>query len=377
MGFLPESNAVACRQQAFAHMIKASGYTPVLIGINKNLSWHEYKKEVFNDVECYSIKYASSLSEKLFDSFAIKKTFLKIFEDIGIERIKCFIMQDYQFNTMHMLNKFCRKNKIAFVADLMDWFTPTRDYTLGKNIFKTIDMFFRANFLYPFLNNKIFISSKFYNRFKNDKRNGIIIPCTCTDSSKETASDTPLHDSIKITFAGEPGLRFQKEKLDWVVKALYECNNTIEMNIIGITKDDFILRSGDIGKHLTDYIHFYGRLPRSECLAIIKNSDFSIIVRQSNNLTNYGFSSKICESFACGIPVIATDTSDNKKYIIDGVTGYVCNPDYDSIKLLLHQIDQLDRASIVEMHNNLRENNPLSPENYMECFSAFIENLII
>lgn len=377
MGFLPEGNAVASRQQAISHMITECGYTPVLIGICKDVAFGEYKKEIHNDVVCYSVKYASSLLNKAFDSFSIKKTFLKIFEDIGIDRIKCFIMQDYQFNAMRKMKNVCHKNGIAFAADLMDWFTPTRDYSISKNIFKSIDMFIRANFLYPSLKNKIYVSSKFAKRFNKPKRNELIFPCTCKDIENTTNEALLSRKNITITFAGEPGSRFQKEKIDWVVQALYENASSIDMNIIGITKDTFVSRSPKMEKYLTDHIHFFGRIPRHECISVIKNSDFSIVPRLSNNLTMYGFSTKICESFVCGIPVIATDTSDNKKYIIDGENGFVCDANYESLKQLLNQIDKLDRKSIIHMHQSLSKSNPLSTKQFMNCFSSFIKNLII
>lgn len=378
MGFLPESNAVACRQQAFAKMIIDSGYTPILIGVSKDMeNFNTFKKDTFNDIDCYSIKYPSSLKDKIVDSFKIVNTFKKIFEDIGIDRIKCFIMQDYQFNTMHKINKFCIKNEIAYVADLMDWFTPTSDYSLSKNIFKSFDMFVRAHFVYPHLKNKIHISHSFFNRFKNKRNNDIIIPCTCKDIKNDTSITHDKNDGLEITFAGEPGKRFQKEKIDWLIKALYENKSKIKVNIIGITKDVFISRSPSMEKYLTNMINFHGRLPRSHCVSFIENSDFSIIVRLKNKLTTYGFSSKICESFACGTPVIATDTSDNKIYIKDSVNGFVCNADYESLKELLYKVEQLDSKVILQMRSNIMQNNPLSTEVYGESFSSFIKNLIV
>ena len=75
---------------------KNSGYTPVLIGISNDVPFNSYKKYYFNDVCCYDIKYAKTALEKLKDTSVIKKTLVSILEDIGVDRIKCFIRQDYQ-----------------------------------------------------------------------------------------------------------------------------------------------------------------------------------------------------------------------------------------------------------------------------------------
>ena len=149
------------------------------------------------------------------------------------------------------------------------------------------------------------------------------------------------------------------------------------MNIVGITKDNFVLRDNTLEEHLTDNLHFHGKKTRGECISIISNSDFTIIPRQRNKLTMFGFSSKICESFACGIPVITTDTSDNKLYIKNGINGFVCDPDYDSLKKQLAEIEKLARSQILQMHRNLSEENPLGVNKFIKAFSRFIDNLIV
>lgn len=378
MGFLPDHNAVACREQVFRYMSKESGYTPILIGISNEVPFNNYKKYMHDDVCCYDIKYAKTPIEKLKDSYAIRKTLVSIFEDIGAEKIKCFIMQDYQLGPMQYLKKYCDTKGIAFAVDIMDWFTPSRYCSIIKNISKSIDTYLRMHWFYPHLNNKICISHKFKEYFKDDKsKNTMVFPSTCKDVDKMLQYACDAEKNLTISFAGCLGENGAKERIDWVIKALYENKSCIEFNIIGVSKETFLLRFPEFEGLITNNIHFWGHMPRQECIKILKNSDFSIIVRKSNKLTEYGFSSKICEAFAYGIPVIATDNSDNKLYIRNGISGYICDSNYDSLKKLLAKIEKLDKDTIYRMHREVENSNPLSVRNYIDEFSNFINKLIV
>lgn len=378
MGFLPDHNAVACREQALGHIAKEAGFIPVLIGVHKEVPFGEFEKNYYHCMDCYSIRYADTIAEKLKDTCVIEKTLVRILEDIGVERIKCFIMQDYQIWPMKRMARYCKANGIAFSADIMDWFTPSRDYSLIKNISKTLDTYYRMYWFYPRLDNKIYITHKFDLYFRKSKqKNTMVLPCTCKDDSLPQCGTEIGNQKITITFAGFLGRKCEKEKLDWLVQALYDNQSAIRLNIIGITQETFEQRFPELADKITEFIHFYGYLPRPACVEILERSDFAVIVRKSSKLTEYGFSSKICEAFTHGIPVIATNTSDNAMYIKDGINGYVCDADYESVKGLLKKIETLDREEIRQMRHNVRECNPLSVSHYIDQFSAFIRNLII
>lgn len=378
MGFLPDHNAVACREQALGHLAKEAGFIPVLIGIHKEVPFAEFEKKRYHGMDCYSIRYANTIAEKLKDTYVIEKTLVRIMEDIGVERIKCFMMQDYQIWPMKRMVRYCKAHEIAFSADIMDWFTPSRDYSLIKNISKTLDTYYRMHWFYPRLDNKIYITHKFDRFFRKSKqKNTMVLPCTCKDGQLPRRGMETSNQNITITFAGFLGRKCEKEKLDWLVRALYDNQSAISLNIIGITRETFEQRVPELADKITEHIHFCGYLPRSACVEILERSDFAVIVRKSSKLTEYGFSSKICEAFAHGIPVIATDISDNAMYIKNGINGYVCDANYESVKGLLQKIETLDRDEIRQMRHNVRESNPLSVSHYIDRFSAFIRDLII
>lgn len=378
MGFLPDQNAVACREQAMGCMIREIGYEPILIGIDDKIPFGEFEKRLYDDLECYSIRYARSIKDRIKDTFVVEKTLIRILEMIGVEKIKCFIMQDYQLRPMKQMVRYCRNAGIAFTVDMMDWFVPMRDCSWIKNISKSIDTFFRMHWFYSGLKNKICITHKFEDHFARIKKsNSMVLPCTCKDVQGYADQADTNTDTVTMTFAGFLGRKCEKEKLDWLIQALYENHSTIELNIVGITQEMFVENVPELADRVTERIHFYGYLPHDKCIEILRQSDFAVIIRKRNKLTEYGFSSKICEAFAHGIPVFATNNSDNALYIRNGVNGYVCEADYESVKKQLIIIEKMEIDKRYEMRQNLCVQNPLSIKHYTNRFSDFIRNLEI
>lgn len=374
MGFLPDQNAVANREQVIAQLSKDIGYQPVLIGINRDLKHGEYKRYYINNILCYDIKYPENLKEKFFDIFIFNHTIKNILIDIDLNDIKCFIMQDYQFSNMKKIYNFLKKNQIPFIPDIMDWFVPSKDAGIVKNLIKSIDTYLRMYFFYPKLDNRICISHSFSTFFQKFGINSFVLPCTSINMKKAELNQKH-YKRKKLFFAGNPGLKFEKEKLDWVIKAMHEIQMPLELYIFGIDKEDAIKNNPSINKYINNNIHFNGIQPREKCLKVLERSDFSLIIRKKSKLSIYGFSSKICESFSMGIPVLATDVGDNKLYIKDMVNGFIAYPSYNSVKEMLIKIAKLDDKEMLKLKFNIRNNNDLDYHHYLDEFNKFIQNL--
>lgn len=61
----------------------------------------------------------------------------------------------------------------------------------------------------------------------------------------------------------------------------------------------------------------------SKVPALLNKYDFSFLLRELNAQTHYGFSTKLGEYLAAGLPVIYTNVSDNSIYLKDTVHGYI------------------------------------------------------
>lgn len=375
MGFLPDKNAVAIREMVFADMLEEISFEPILIGINKDVKLGEYRKVAYDDRVVYEVGYSRTAMEKIKDNCVFSDVMIRIFQDIGVNNIQAFIMQDYQYGPMNKLSKYCAKNRILFIADVMDWFVPTADESLFKNVFKSVDTYRRMYFLYPRLEKMICISYKFKEFFSKKRKNIdiVVIPPVVhkvTDINFENKED---NKKIQLVFAGNPGKRFDKEKLDWIIKALYENKSELLLKILGADKENTIKDNPELEKYITKNVIFLGQQEHEKAVNILRESDFSIIVRKKSKLSNYGFSSKIAEAFQYGVPVLATDVSDNSRYIKHEVNGFVCGSGYEEVKSMLKYVEQLSSKEISDMKRNAYDNSELYCDFYVDSLKKIIE----
>lgn len=74
---------------------------------------------------------------------------------------------------------------------------------------------------------------------------------------------------------------------------------------------------------LNDVVKIYGTIPGYEVPFVLIQFDYGLLLREVNLQTHFGFSTKLGEYLASGLPVIYTDVSDNIKYLKDSEHGFL------------------------------------------------------
>ena len=369
--FIEEKNALCQRAMAICKSAKSLGYTPILVGMSKSVSQKEFRKgRLSNGQIYYEIEYPNNTGEWIRSLFTAHDA-IRVFDDIDPRSIKNIVVADYRFLPMCAIKRYCKRNNVDFTIDVQDWFMPRPIWSV-KTWIKMLDNFCRLRILYPSVERKICISRGFATMYKKTSKLALLPGTTDPTEDKWNSEQYKKNkEKIVLSFAGRPGKHCEKEKIDWVMRAIYELRDIkrIEFHVAGITKDEFLADNPGLKKYAEqDEIVFYGNLTHEECVNLIIKSDFTVLIRPNNKLSNYGFSTKISESFACGTPIIATTTSDIREYIVDMRNGLVTECNYQSVKNALKKICALKSADIEEMHIYTKLNNPLA-------FSCFDEEL--
>ena len=110
--------------------------------------------------------------------------------------------------------------------------------------------------------------------------------------------------------------------------------------------------------HVSDSVSFVGFIPDSEVPEYLASSDVYVSTALSD-----GWSASTSEAMACGLPVVITDFGDNRRWVEDGVNGFVV-PSRDPqtlasrvVHLLRHERDRIEfgrvNRRVIEMRNNL------------------------
>jgi len=70
---------------------------------------------------------------------------------------------------------------------------------------------------------------------------------------------------------------------------------------------------------VSDSVKFVGWVPENELPCYITSADIYV----STSLSDAGLAASTAEAMACGLPVIITDFGDNRKWVQDGVNGFI------------------------------------------------------
>ncbi len=282
----------------------------------------------------------------------------------------------YNCTLIWWLQSFCKKNKIYLVTDLTEWYDNNEQRIVEKPGY-----YFSMNYVQPRVKNKIVISSYLGQYFS--KTHNLVVPAMCDASEPKwnnVVSVVEEFDGISLIYAGNPA---KKDAVHFVIRAVQRLVNEgekIRFLILGVTREIYINRYKDLlpNQQLSKNICFLGRVSQDVVPSYYAAADFMVLLREQTRKNNAGFPTKFAESFTSGTPVIANLTSDLKKYLKDGVTGFVVEePSEEAIyRVLKNKVAGLDRSTIEQMKKNV--NNvamQFDYHMYVEPLKEFVDNL--
>lgn len=380
--FLPDKSAGAQRSLSLCKSFNELGYRVVLIGMNADqpidMSIIESKGECAG-FETFSIPQPKVLKQWIHHSLSISE-FVQVVEHYGAKNIHSIVAMEYEAVALLKLSSYCSKNGILLISDAEEWYEHSR-LPFPLNIAKDIDTNLRMFIVYPhIIRNMICISRFFEHHYEKKVPHRVYIPGTI-DIFDEKWKSIPTYvpnDIFTIGYAGHPGLQFEKERLDWLVRAVEELNIEkvrCRLKIAGVDKEfmDQRLTYNNIPEGIVQYL---GRIPHTDCLKMIASCDFSAIVREDKRVTQAGFPTKLSESFGCGTPLITTASSNVREYISEGETGFVCTGySKDAVKETIRKATKIDREQLIRMHVLLRAKPPLAYHNFTPALKCFIEQI--
>ena len=230
-----------------------------------------------------------------------------------------------------------------------------------------------------FFNGIIVISTKFYKLYSKFNRNIIIIPILADKnifSFKDTQSQNNIEaDIFKIGYFGS--LSEKKDGTFSLIKAVQNLNNQkIELHLYGFgTKYDNLLLKNTI--KTSNNIVYHGFIKNIGVYDNLIKFDLLAAPRHKNLQTTYGFSTKLAEYLISAIPVLASDVSDNSKYLKDNINAFIIpGEDKIDIKKLTEKIeyiyhlnkDELKKIALNGRNTALQYFQPMTYSNELVSF---------
>ncbi len=325
----PEGDAGAIRQKKIAMMLKDIGHKVCVVGLGKYTGKKilQYEGIQYLSLRIFGEKKWSKIRSYLFYWIHLKKFLVAENPDI-------IIMDDMGLSCTIFLKKFCASRNIILIHDSVEWYSPEQ-FKYGKFSIR----YLRKDILNRFLIDKHFrviaISRYLYDYYSSKGIKCAYIPIVITEKDLCEEKHTS-EDKIAYTYAGQPG---KKDFLDVIVHAFSLLSDKdlekIRINIVGCSEEQ-VLNSGiDKGylEKLKNSIIFYGRVPHDKVIEILKKTDFTIMMRQSDQrYAKAGFPTKVVESLSNSTPVICNISSDLGDFLKDEYNALIVD-DFDEYTL--------------------------------------------
>ncbi len=266
--------------------------------------------------------------------------------------------------------RYCQKNNIKFIFDIGEWYSNS--YKFVKRLAKKYDMFLKMRYVCKKYNNYI-VSSSFLANYCGPKKNILMLPAIVTNTIKSIKKEERNNNSnvIKLSFVGFIEKNNLKENLTPLINAVHIFNETHSIK--------FVLSVIGADGESSNSVVFYGKQPYEKSIKHLVNSDFSVIPRSKTRKNQSGFPTKLSESFIYNIPVISTDTSDIKHYIVNGKNGYLISDNTEQcylecFKEIENEIKK-DSNFLNKLIANVDVYNRLKLEYFKDSFLMFFKNL--
>lgn len=315
---LPDKNAAAHRVMNNALLINELGYDVVFCGNDKMINSFSLDSHIVKGFKSMPLPYPKGKAAWIKRLLSIKeyKNICKCNKEI-----KMIIAYNLHALPLLRMELFCKKNDIKLISDLTEWDLPTLS-TNPLTIIKWIDCQLSMRCFQKHVDGMIVISNYLRNYYSKYIQNIIVVP-PLVDIEDEIWNQQPnsCRGIARFVYSGSISLDSNcandKDKLGEIVKVLSNVNEDYIFEIIGISKEEFLLAYPNLKEELLkteEKIRFRGKVSHKESVLYLINSDCCIFIRNPSRKNNAGFPTKFVECYTIGIDIIANDISDISEY---------------------------------------------------------------
>lgn len=297
-----------------------------------------------------------------------------------IEAIKPEFVILYEVDSVVLQNKirkFCDKNKIKLIIETTEWMETDKERSLSANLI-VIQKDIQKKYTDKKCKNEIAISKYLADHYQSQGCNVICIPPTFPILANEDevvrTKDKRCSAETRLVFAGSLS---HKDYLKELIEALLIINKEkvrISFDVIGPAESEIAhcLNVNDLGKF---GIFVHGRMPHEDVLKLVKEADFSVLLRQNKRYAKAGVSTKFCEAMKLGVPSICTQVGGTDVFVHHMQNGILVKDNsVETLTATLQNILKMDQMKILEMKKNAYRyaNKEFSKEKYIVGMRKFL-----
>ena len=360
----PNGDAASVRQYVLSKIFTKLGYYVVNVGMGDSTN---YKESMYEETRFISLRdKKSNFFSRVNNFFGYGFKLIKYLNKLSTDgRAADFIMiQGVPVYTLILVKMYSKVNNIGLLHDSVEWYSPSQ-FKLGVFSYTYIKQTIYNKWLIN-KNFKVIAISKYLESHYKERGIDVIRVPFLLETDRVSLQKKKM-EKLVLTYAGSPGRKdYLKEMVEGIAKLSENERNLIEFRIIGINNKQLIEDCGiadDTFKIIEKTLKILGRIDRSRVIANLYESDFTVLLRNSNlRYAKAGFPSKVVESLVHGTPVILNISSDLDDYIFDMKNGLIVeNCSSESFMQTIRKALLLTNKQILTM-------SKISRETAVNCF---------
>ena len=319
---LPDNNAAAQRVIANSKILRDLGYNVLLVGLTSdNANANNFFN--YDGLQCINIPYPHNPVQWIKYLTSIrqyKKFWVNTTPDV-------VIAYNHPAVALSKLIKYCHQHGAKVISDCTEWYEPHGSWLFKK--IKGWDINKRMYDVHCRVDGIITISRYLDDFYRSKGMNTVLLPPLVDIQAKkwDVKRYNDNFENKRLVYAGSP--LGKKDRLDWIISSLSKIDSIVcggyELEVIGITKEQYMSIYAQDGKGIPQYVTFLGRISHEEVIDHLLRSDFQIFLREQTLPNMAGFPTKFAESISSQTLVLTNDTSNLMDYLENGKNGFVLN----------------------------------------------------
>ncbi len=377
---LPDHRASALRAIANARLFASLGVEPLVLGrfagghdgVRAAPAGGEETMSV-EGIACRNIEAPGGGGARAYLRSALPVR--AVVDEVGAERVLAILAYNYPARGLADLLRLSRRRGIPLVAECTEWAAPeTRN--IVREVTRQIGARYRIKVLARRAGHTICATYHGARHFAGN--NVLVLPWVLHETA---AMPSPSRDVVRFVYAGSPGQRFGKERIDNVIAALAALGAHPRPFVLELTltREAVLAAAPHLAPALArlgERVRFHGWLGREPLEALYARADISVFARPDGRASRFGFPTKLAEAFGHGLPVVANNTGDIGAYLEEGETGWLArDASVDALAEALRRALDTPAQRVDAMKRAIVADNPFAPERYRAATSHFLSRI--
>ena len=279
------------------------------------------------------------------------------------------------FFTIKIL-RICKCSNVKLVLDATEWYSCNDFIGRYLNITYWLNEI-NMSHVSTRINNIISITSFLDGRYARSSNRIILPPLVDLQENKWNKSENvPLTSFPGVTLIYAGNSANSKDRIDVVLEALTRLVDEgfrIRILLLGNCNQELLTRYVDYKNDIL----FLGKIPQKDVPSYYSVADFSILIRDNTRKSKAGFSTKLVESIASGVPPIINYTSDESRYLSENACIKLKDGGVESIIEALKQVCEMPKESRCVMRKYVKEvaARHFDYRAYVNQVRKFVENI--